>query len=216
MRTSHLASNTHPVCRLKWILATLGILDFSVCTASWLILRSWYISLVYKADGQVRLNLPLLHGTERLTVAQLVKNKFTSLLWNPAVHYRVTRPALAHILSQIIPDYILKHYFSKSILILSFSCVCDATAKVGPRPPYFWSFLITHTHTHTHTHPFGLPWTNEQPVAEAATCTTHKKYKSRTSMPSAGFEPTTPVIDRPQIYALDSTATGIGFCIRLS
>jgi hypothetical protein len=73
--------------------------------------------------------------------------------------------------------------------------------------------VISHNSTHTHTHPFGLPWTSDQPVAEAAACTTHNKSKSRTSMHSAEFEPATPVIDRPQTYALGSTDTGIGFAI---
>jgi hypothetical protein len=36
---------------------------------------------------------------------------------------------LTHIQSQIIPDYILRSYFSKSILILSFSCVCDVAGR---------------------------------------------------------------------------------------
>jgi hypothetical protein len=48
---------------------------------------------------------------------------------------------------------------------------------------------------------------SDQPVAEAATYTTHNKYKSRTFMPSAGFEP---AIERPQMYVLDSMTTGIG------
>jgi hypothetical protein len=34
-------------------------------------------------------------------------------------------------------------------------------------------------------------------------------------MPSAGFEPAIPVIKRPQTYALDRTATGIGYLLKL-
>ena len=44
-----------------------------------------------------------------------------------------------------------------------------------------------HTHTHTHT-PVTLLWTSDQPVSETATHRTHKKYKRRASVPSAGFE----------------------------
>jgi hypothetical protein len=33
-------------------------------------------------------------------------------------------------------------------------------------------------------------------------------------MPSAGFEPAIPAIDRPQTYTLDCTATGIGNILR--
>jgi len=50
----------------------------------------------------------------------------------------------------------------------------------------------THTHTHTHTHPVGLPWTNDQLVAEAAT------YTTRISMSSPGTEPAIPVIKQRQ------------------
>ena len=43
------------------------------------------------------------------------------------------------------------------------------------------------TDTHTHTHPVALPWTSDQPVADAATNTTHNKHNRRTSMRLAGF-----------------------------
>jgi len=39
----------------------------------------------------------------------------------------------------------------------------------------------SHTIRHTHTHQLGLLWTSDQPVAEAATYTTHKRP---TSVPS--------------------------------
>jgi hypothetical protein len=51
---------------------------------------------------------------------------------------------------------------------------------------------------------------SDQLVARAATYTTHNKSKRRTFMPSAGFEPAIPAFKRPQTYALDFTATGIG------
>jgi len=41
--------------------------------------------------------------------------------------------------------------------------------------------------TSRHTHPLGLLWTNDQPVAEAATCTAHNKHKRLTPIPSVGF-----------------------------
>jgi hypothetical protein len=56
----------------------------------------------------------------------------------------------------------------------------------------------------------GLLCTSDQHVAEAATYTTHSKHKTRTSMPSVGFEPAIPAIKRLQTYALERTATGIG------
>jgi len=52
--------------------------------------------------------------------------------------------------------------------------------------------------------------TRHQPVAEAATFTTHNKHTRRIPLPSAGFEAAIPVIKRFQTYALDRTATGIG------
>ena len=61
--------------------------------------------------------------------------------------------------------------------------------------------LDTCTHTHTHTHPVGLPWTNNQLVAEADTYTTQNKFKTGTSMLSVGFEPGNPS---------SQAATGIG------
>jgi hypothetical protein len=84
---------------------------------------------------------------------------------------------------------------------------CGATAHIGPKPP---RLEVTRPHTIRYTYQVGLLWTNDQHVVEAATYTTHKKHKRRTSMPSAGFEPDNPEIQRLQTYALDSTATGIG------
>ena len=41
--------------------------------------------------------------------------------------------------------------------------------------------------------------------------TTHNTHNRKTSMPPVGFEPTISAGERPQIYALDRTATGTGF-----
>jgi len=74
----------------------------------------------------------------------------------------------------------------------------------------------TRAHTHTHartraharTHTVGLLRTSDQLV----TCHyLHNKHKRQTFMPLAGFEPKIPTIKRPQTYALDRTATGIGY-----
>jgi hypothetical protein len=53
----------------------------------------------------------------------------------------------------------------------------------------------------------GLLWTSDQSVAEASKYTGHKR---QTSVPSAGIDLATPAIKRPQTYALDRAATGIG------
>jgi hypothetical protein len=56
---------------------------------------------------------------------------------------------------------------------------------------------VSRTHTIRHTQPVGLFWTNDQLNAEAATFTTHNKHKTRTPMPSKGFEPMIPAIKQP-------------------
>jgi hypothetical protein len=56
----------------------------------------------------------------------------------------------------------------------------------------------------------GLLWTRDRPVAEPSTWQHTNTHKRQTSMPPVGFDPTVPVNPRPQIYALDRTATGIG------
>jgi hypothetical protein len=83
------------------------------------------------------------------------------------------------------------------------------TAKIGHTQPLF-EVSKSHTDTHTHTHPVGVLWISDRLVAETTTYATHNKHKRRTPMPSVGFEPAIPAIKRPQNYALDRTATGIG------
>ena len=64
----------------------------------------------------------------------------------------------------------------------------------------------THNHTHTHTHTHGKTALYERSArAEAATYTTHKKHKRRTSMLSVGFESAILATERPQTRALDHT-----------
>jgi len=59
---------------------------------------------------------------------------------------------------------------------------------------------VSRAHTDT-PHSGRLLWTSDQPVAESVTYATHNEHKRRTSMPSAGFEPTIPAIAL-QTYAL--------------
>jgi hypothetical protein len=61
-------------------------------------------------------------------------------------------------------------------------------------------------HTYIHTYLVAL----KSAVAEVATYTTHNKHKGRISIPLAGFEPIVLTVERPQNYALDRSATGIG------
>jgi len=55
------------------------------------------------------------------------------------------------------------------------------------------------------------PLKSDQLIAEAATYITHNKHNRRTSIPSEEFEPPVPAIKQPQTYAVDHTATTIGF-----
>jgi len=77
---------------------------------------------------------------------------------------------------------------------------------------FYRTYTIRQTNTHTHTITFGvgLLWASDQPVADAATYTTHKKHKGQTTMPSAEFEFPFPEITQLLIYALDRTVTGMG------
>ena len=88
--------------------------------------------------------------------------------------------------------------------------VCGATAQIGPRQPHCWGWSITIRRTHTH--PVRMLWTSDQQVAEAATYTTHKKHRRRTSVPSVEFETVVPEIKRPHTYASDARLYG---CISL-
>jgi len=51
---------------------------------------------------------------------------------------------------------------------------------------------------------------SDQPVAQAATCTTYNKHNRRTTMPLAGFKPAIPGTWRPLTCPLDRTAADIG------
>jgi hypothetical protein len=62
----------------------------------------------------------------------------------------------------------------------------------------------------THTHSVRLLWTSDQPVAETSTFLAHNTHKRETSLTPAEFEPAIPVSERPQTYAVDRAATGIG------
>jgi hypothetical protein len=71
-------------------------------------------------------------------------------------------------------------------------------------------FLQFHSITLKHTPPsVGLLWTSNLPVAETSTWQ-HKYCTRQTSMCPVRFEPTIPASVRPQTYALDRAATGIG------
>jgi len=57
-------------------------------------------------------------------------------------------------------------------------------------------------------HSVGLFQTSDQPGAETGTWQ-HNADNRQTSIPPAGFEPTIPARERPQIHTLDRAATGV-------
>jgi hypothetical protein len=71
--------------------------------------------------------------------------------------------------------------------------------------------IVEVSRLHTDTHIFG-----RTPLDEGSACcrdlclTTRNIRKRQTSMPLAGFEPAVTASERPQTYALDRAATGIG------
>jgi hypothetical protein len=68
------------------------------------------------------------------------------------------------------------------------------------------------THAHTHTHTPGSTSLNQR----SARRTSRYLRNTLTSMPSGGFEPVKPGIERPQTHALHSAATAIGRHIHIS
>jgi hypothetical protein len=69
---------------------------------------------------------------------------------------------------------------------------------------------VSRSNTDTRRYPPGFSDREITSLTEAATYATHNKHTGRTFMPSAVFEPAIPEIRRPQTYALDYKATGIG------
>jgi len=75
------------------------------------------------------------------------------------------------------------------------------------------SVVVTDTlhHIHRHTHILGrTPLNAGSARRRDLYLTTHNTYKRQTSIPPAGFEPAIPASERPQTYALEGTAAGIG------
>jgi len=89
--------------------------------------------------------------------------------------------------------------------LITFLC-CGATAQARPKLPLF---DVYRSHTIRRTHLVGLLWTSYQPIAEAATYTTHNKNKSWTSMFSVWFKPEIPATKQLETYALGSMASWI-------
>jgi hypothetical protein len=95
--------------------------------------------------------------------------------------------------------------------LLSFVVLPSSTYTVGAEIfSFLWFLLITFTYT---PQSVGLLWTMDRPLAEISTWQRTNTYKRQTSMPPLGFETTIPASARPQSYAWDRVATGIGIII---
>jgi hypothetical protein len=82
-----------------------------------------------------------------------------------------------------------------------------STAQIGPLPPPLR--FLNHTELYTRQDSFGWLISPSQRPLPTQDNTTYK-YKRQTSVPRAGCELAIPATKRPQIYALDRAATGIG------
>jgi hypothetical protein len=82
-----------------------------------------------------------------------------------------------------------------------------ATVPSGPGPPHYQGFTITLKHTTLGRTPLDK-WSARR--RDLVYLTTHNTHKRQTSMQPAGFEPTIPASERPQIHTLNRAATGIG------
>ena len=78
---------------------------------------------------------------------------------------------------------------------------CDATAQLGLKLSCFWGFYIDHTQLDTVT-------VGRSSLDEWSARRTGRDLQISTL--SAGFKPAVPAVERPQTYALDRTAAGVG------
>ena len=81
---------------------------------------------------------------------------------------------------------------------------CDPTRAMAS------SFLRFLEHTQRRTTVGRTPLDEWSSRRRDLYLTTHNTHNRQTSMPSVGFEPTISASERPQTYALDRAATGIG------
>ena len=94
--------------------------------------------------------------------------------------------------------------FRPSIKLCPF--LYGATAPSQPWPPHYRDFMVIIRHT-----TLGRTSLDEASSwRRSLYLTTHNTHNRPTSMPLAGFQSAVPVSDRPQIHALDCTATDIG------
>jgi hypothetical protein len=92
-----------------------------------------------------------------------------------------------------------------SLLLTGNSCHWP-TAPSGPEPPHYPGFTITLRHITIDRTSLDEPSARRRKFS----VTKYNTHKRQTSMPPAGFGPTIPTSERPQIHTLDRAATGTG------
>jgi hypothetical protein len=115
--------------------------------------------------------------------------------------------------------------FSKNLSNLFRVCVTNQNLAIAPlcwpdkiRSPCLFYLLtagveVVYLHLITLRHTpqsVGLLWSRDWPLRRDLYLTTQTLYKRQTSVPPVGSESTIPAKARPQTYALDRAATGIG------
>ena len=103
---------------------------------------------------------------------------------------------------------IILHFFNTTMLY--FSLFFFFLWRCGPTRAMASSFLRFLDHTQRHTTVGGTPLDEWSARRRDLYLTTHNNHNRQTFMPSVGFEPTIPVLERPQTYALHRAATGTG------
>ena len=95
-----------------------------------------------------------------------------------------------------------------AVLFCFFSFFCGAAVQRGLRPPHSRFSITTQWRTTV-----GRTTLDELSARRRDLyLTTHNTQKRETSMPLAGFEPTTSAGEQPQTYALDRVAMGPAYC----
>jgi len=111
-----------------------------------------------------------------------------------------------------VPGHAVKAYRQSRVIPPLFLCLFvflfgpdSPPPPTGPGPPYSQGLYITHSDA---PQSVGLLWTSDRLVADISTW--QHTTLTQTSMPPVGFEPTISAGERPQTYALDGAAAGIG------
>jgi len=114
-------------------------------------------------------------------------------------------PSAAIIISNLHSFSITLHKFKNSNCRFFLWC-CDPALVMAS------SFLRFLDHTLRRTTVGRTPLDEWSARRRDLYLTTHNSHKRQTSMLPVGFEPTISAGERPQTYALDRAATGIGNC----